>query len=107
MLQGTAKIIADYGVSLAVVIIFLWMVVSDISTRGKKEKEQRDREEARDKQYNESLRLIAKATDNVSAAIGILNDKFVQHDERAIQIMQSLVEVNMRLNVIMQMKKEG
>lgn len=83
------KAISESGVLIVIAGIFLYTYVND-----KKKSEERDR------QYNESLRLLSESNNNIAELVRLLNsqsqnnDKLLrEHDERAIIINERNIEI--------------
>lgn len=93
------KAISESGVLIVIAGVFLYTYISD-----KKNNKERD------EKYNESLRLLSESNRNIAKALDLLNvsscnnDKLLrEHDERAVQINERLVEIATNINK----KKKG
>lgn len=83
--------ISESGILIVIAGVFLYTYLTD-------KKENKDR----DTKYNESLRLLSESNTNIAKALDLLNvssqnnDKLLrEHDERAIQINERLLELQM------------
>ena len=81
--------ISESGVLIVIAAVFVYTYLTD-----KKDNKERDR------QYNESLRLLSESNVNIAKALDLLNissqnnDKLLrEHDERAILINERLLEI--------------
>jgi len=81
--------ISESGILIVIAGVFLYTYLSD-----KKDNKERDAK------YNESLRLLSESNTNIAKALDLLNvnsvnnDKLLrEHDERAIQINERLIEI--------------
>lgn len=81
--------ISETGVLIVITGIFLYTYITD-----------KKKYEERDKQYNESLRLLSESNNNIAELVRLLNtnscnnDKLLrEHDERAIGMNQALFEI--------------
>lgn len=81
--------ISESGILIVIAGVFLYTYLTD-----KKENKERDAK------YNESLRLLSESNTNIAKALDLLNvnsvnnDKLLrEHDERAIQINERLLEL--------------
>lgn len=81
--------ISESGILIVISGVFLYTYLTD-----KKENKERDAK------YNESLRLLSESNQNIAKALDLLNvssqnnDKLLrEHDERAIQINERLIEI--------------
>ena len=93
------KAISESGVLIVIAGVFLYTYIMD-----KKNNKERD------EKYNESLRLLSESNRNIAKALDLLNvsscnnDKLLrEHDERAVQINERLVEIATNINK----KKKG
>lgn len=81
--------ISETGVLIVITGIFLYTYIND-----------KKKQEERDKQYNESLRLLSESNNNIAELVRLLNtnscnnDKLLrEHDGRAIEMNQTLFEI--------------
>lgn len=81
--------ISESGILIVIAGVFLYTYLTD-----KKDNKERDAK------YNESLRLLSESNTNIAKALDLLNvnsvnnDKLLrEHDERAIQINERLLEL--------------
>ena len=86
--------ISESGVLIVIAGVFLYTYIMD--KRNNKE---------RDEKYNESLRLLSESNTNIAKALDLLNvsscnnDKLLrEHDERAVQINERLVQIATNMN---------
>lgn len=96
------KAISESGILIVIAGVFLYTYISD-----KKDNKERD------SKYNESLRLLSESNTNIAKALDLLNvnssnnDKLLrEHDERAIQINERLLELQTMQKEKTRKKKE-
>ena len=94
--------ISENGILIVIAGVFLYTYITD-------RKENKDR----DVKYNESLRLLSESNTNIAKALDLLNvnssnnDKLLrEHDERAIQINERLLELQTMQKEKARKKKE-
>lgn len=96
------KAISESGILIVIAAVFLYTYLTD-----KKDNKERDAK------YNESLRLLSESNTNIAKALDLLNvnsvnnDKLLrEHDERAIQINERLLELQTMQKEKARKKKE-
>lgn len=98
------KAISEYGILIIITAITLYFYVKDKLDQPKKDREQKEKECAKDKElalrdeeYRQAIRMLADSTNNVAKALDLLrvaeeNSSILlrQHDERSIGIKDDM-----------------